>query len=89
MILTQWGSLYLGRLPAHTLLNGSVLSRGQRGTSSVYGATQRQECRLWRWQTSTHIPAQTLPVWPQASRLTSLGLSFPLGLTPSTLYTVR
>lgn len=62
MILTQWGSLYLGRLPTHTLLNGSALVQGQRGTRSIYGATQRKECRLWRWQTNTHISAQTLPV---------------------------
>lgn len=30
MILTQWGSLYLGRLPTHALLNGKVLPQGQR-----------------------------------------------------------
>lgn len=30
MILTQWGSLYLGRLPTHALLNGNVLPQGER-----------------------------------------------------------
>ena len=61
MILTQWGSLYLGSLPTHTLLNGNVLPQGQRGTSSIYRAAQRKECELWRQQTRL-IPAQTLPV---------------------------
>lgn len=51
MILTQWGSLYLGRLPTHALLNGNVLPQGQRGTSSIYGAAQRKEYELWRQQT--------------------------------------
>ena len=46
MILTQWGSFYMGRLPTHALLNGSILAQGPRGTSSVYGATQRKECEL-------------------------------------------
>ena len=48
MILTQWGSFYTGRLPTHALLNGSILAQGQRGTSSVYGATERKECELCR-----------------------------------------
>lgn len=62
MILTPWGSLYLGRLPTHTLLNGSVLAQGHRGTRSIYGTTQSQECRLWRWQANARIPGQTFPV---------------------------
>lgn len=34
MILTQWGSLYLGKLPTHALLKGSVLPLGQRGQAA-------------------------------------------------------
>ena len=58
MILTQWGSLYLQRLPTHALLNGNILPQGQRGTSSIYGAAQREECELWRQQTR-------LTSWPR------------------------
>lgn len=50
MILTQWGSLYLGRLPTHALLNGKVLPQGQR-ESGIYGGARRKECELWRQQT--------------------------------------